>query len=660
MSPPPFIVRLGHGLSRRREWIWAPLLMSFVTFWLYRSVWIPASGQAPQWFGGRTIESFWPDLSYLAGALRHGEWPAWNPYDRGGYAFHADPEAGIFYPLNWLFVVPGAVLGSMPGWVIQLKVLLQVAIAGTLMHAYLRTRRLPAPAAALAGVVLIGSMPWVTSVVWASAQGWPLAWAPLVWMATDRLIERAREPGGWRRAAALAGSIGIAGSAGSPAGLFELLLIGGGYGAWRLGVTMWNARGPGARGPGARLRAEVLAQVRGLAMAGAATLALLLVVVLPGLSLAVDSPRQALAAFMTVRHTTVVALLLAVGAAHGLAGLLAEDARARRRALIVLAGAVVAAAVGVMYVDTASFGQPLLRAREAPVDDQEDRRFLAGFEDVTHDWRIYDEFVMAQRPGSRLRVRDFRGEPAGDPSGDERYTEILARLVRNPELLGAYNVRYVLHGAHRLHGKTENHIPQAPVNMRPQHFRKLDARRFELVGAAPLVLWYGAATVVDRRRALEHVVMQEATPGGRRVAVVEAADVPAGARDALARLSAGPVVQKPPAPVPGGLLSYGANRVAVSVTAPAEGIVVLNEKYAPGWNVEVDGRAAAPVRVNYLLRGVVVPAGTHRVVWSYAPRGHAALVGLWAAGVAFLLVAGGSWLRERRRSVAGVTPAGAG
>ena len=38
-------------------------------------------------------EQYWPDLVYLCGALHEGELPSWNPYDRGGYPFVADPQA---------------------------------------------------------------------------------------------------------------------------------------------------------------------------------------------------------------------------------------------------------------------------------------------------------------------------------------------------------------------------------------------------------------------------------------------------------------------------------------------------------------------------------------------------------------------------------------
>jgi hypothetical protein len=102
--------------------------------------------------------------------------------------------------------------------------------------------------------------------------------------------------------------------------------------------------------------------------------------------------------------------------------------------------------------------------------------------------------------------------------------------------------------------------------------------------------------------------------------------------------------------VTGQLLGYGANFVRARVDAPAEGLVVLNEVDAPGWSVRIDGRPAEPVRANWVLRGVVVPAGVHDLLWEYAPRDYGAWLALWGAGLAFVLAAGVSGLRIRAMS----------
>jgi len=62
-------------------------------------------------------------------------------------------------------------------------------------------------------------------------------------------------------------------------------------------------------------------------------------------------------------------------------------------------------------------------------------------------------------------------------------------------------------------------------------------------------------------------------------------------------------------------------RVTLRARLDQRGLVVLNEALLPGWSVKVDGRAATALRANGVMRGVVVPAGDHRIEWSYAVPG---------------------------------------
>ncbi|MBL8924005.1 MAG: hypothetical protein JNJ54_34430 [Myxococcaceae bacterium] len=59
--------------------------------------------------------------------------------------------------------------------------------------------------------------------------------------------------------------------------------------------------------------------------------------------------------------------------------------------------------------------------------------------------------------------------------------------------------------------------------------------------------------------------------------------------------------------------------VVQDVSACAAGLVVLGDAWFPGWQADVDGVEAEPVRVWGFLRGVAVPPGAHRVTWRYQP-----------------------------------------
>ncbi|MEP6718667.1 MAG: YfhO family protein [bacterium] len=64
---------------------------------------------------------------------------------------------------------------------------------------------------------------------------------------------------------------------------------------------------------------------------------------------------------------------------------------------------------------------------------------------------------------------------------------------------------------------------------------------------------------------------------------------------------------------------YEPNRLEIRTTSPAPGVLVLSENYFPGWRVYVDGQRAQLLRVNYNLRGVVLPSGEHAVSFVYRP-----------------------------------------
>jgi hypothetical protein len=64
---------------------------------------------------------------------------------------------------------------------------------------------------------------------------------------------------------------------------------------------------------------------------------------------------------------------------------------------------------------------------------------------------------------------------------------------------------------------------------------------------------------------------------------------------------------------------YEPNRVNLQTHSSGNSILVLSENHYPGWRVYIDGQSADVLRVNYALRGVVIPAGDHRVSFVYRP-----------------------------------------
>ena len=64
------------------------------------------------------------------------------------------------------------------------------------------------------------------------------------------------------------------------------------------------------------------------------------------------------------------------------------------------------------------------------------------------------------------------------------------------------------------------------------------------------------------------------------------------------------------------VLRYEVNNTSVEAQP-----VVFSEIYYPeGWVCRIDGNEVEAARVNYVLRGAMVPAGTHTVEWSFEPK----------------------------------------
>jgi hypothetical protein len=59
--------------------------------------------------------------------------------------------------------------------------------------------------------------------------------------------------------------------------------------------------------------------------------------------------------------------------------------------------------------------------------------------------------------------------------------------------------------------------------------------------------------------------------------------------------------------------------VELVTMSTANGFLVLHDLYYPGWTANVDGNSAQIMPVALLFRGVLVPAGTHRVTFRFEP-----------------------------------------
>jgi hypothetical protein len=144
----------------------------------------------------------------------------------------------------------------------------------------------------------------------------------------------------------------------------------------------------------------------------------------------------------------------------------------------------------------------------------------------------------------------------------------------------------------------------------------IDARVFSNARAVPRAMVAPRVRVVPGEDEARAALVEEGFDARREVVVERGAE----GTEAMGALGA---------PAAAGATSSG--RVSVSEESNASvalrvrltrpGLVVLNDAWAPGLRVQVDGRDAEPVRVNSVLRGVAVGAGTHEVEWKYRVPG---------------------------------------
>lgn len=80
---------------------------------------------------------------------------------------------------------------------------------------------------------------------------------------------------------------------------------------------------------------------------------------------------------------------------------------------------------------------------------------------------------------------------------------------------------------------------------------------------------------------------------------------------------------------------YEPQRVELTAQLRTPGLVVLADVFYPGWELTIDGVATRVLRANRAMRGALVSAGTHRLVYSYRPR--SLLVGAVLSGIALVV-----------------------
>jgi hypothetical protein len=157
--------------------------------------------------------------------------------------------------------------------------------------------------------------------------------------------------------------------------------------------------------------------------------------------------------------------------------------------------------------------------------------------------------------------------------------------------------------------------------------------------ALPRVWLTPAAEAVDREEALRRIRGEGDPFDPLRTALLE---IEPGK---LADLTGG----RPSPNATARLVSYEANRLIIETDANTSTVLVVSEMNYPGWRATVDGQATTIYPADYLLRGVLLPAGRHRVEMQYAAPG-ARIGGLISLFTLLLTCAAALVSRRRKHS----------
>jgi hypothetical protein len=353
-------------------------------------------------------------------------------------------------------------------------------------------------------------------------------------------------------------------------------------------------------------------------------------------------PASAEAAAVAAAHLRA-GLLHAVGGAAAATACLWAAARGRPR----LAAAGLVAVVGLSGWAASGFalrpGSPEARfatppplragppaARVLVQANAPDRPGPAGWDPI--DRRNF-EVATSYSPNTNVR---WRVDAFGVDSG---LTPLRWRLLG--DALGAATAR-----AGRRYGVTHVVAPAISAQQAdPGLAAALDGARLETVDprtglgfwAVPHRDWAGfpseAIAVQGLDAALDEVVALERAR--RRTAVIELE----GARGVPLPTTSGVVLEA----------EREAARVRIVADAPADGVLVVNEAFWPGWRATVDGRETPIAAADGLVRAVLWPRGRHTLEMTYEPPEIRTGALLSVAGVAALAAVALGARRRRGR-----------
>ncbi len=273
-----------------------------------------------------------------------------------------------------------------------------------------------------------------------------------------------------------------------------------------------------------------------------------------------------------------------------------------------------------------------------------ERQLLAGRD--TSEWAI-------DRPGARVkhdRAPIAESFPAANFSGHH----FLGRLAFERAEIERIEMQYELGDAElvifraSLHDAASNQSqPLSAFSLPPERWRKLaafgDVDLYENLKAMPRAWFVRRVAVAPSADVLQMIKSGRMNDGG----VFDPAETALFEKEDFGnRPAASPKIDvSESAEVR--VTRYEPHRIELQTRNSGAGFLVLSEIWYRGWEAWIDGRRAPVERVNYVLRGLAVPAGDHRIEVVYRAPSFRNGAAYSALGVGLLLI-GAIWRRAKR------------
>ena len=653
---------------------WPAAIVALALVWQFGA---PLVGRV--WFFEDIAAYFVPLYKAAAVAMRNGAFPTWDLGAWSGQPIVGDPQLGLFYPPNWLWML------LHPTRTYAWLQLFHVAVGAAGMWALARARGRSTPAAAIAALGLAAGAFCVLELRHAMFVA-TTAWLPWLLWGIERLAAR--------RTIDHALFVGFAGALALLAGGWSMLVWGA------LVVVVYAGAAIARAHRGARL---VL--VGALAAAALLSLALAMVQILPAVAHARLSPRalgttpEFASSYAWPSWRYVATLFVptlygdvargtyvgapdqwelcgygigVVGGLLALASLALRDRRGERVALLVLTAAACVIARGAaqpLLAKLPLFSSLRCPARAlyvwtlaAPILAADGLDAIAGALAATRARWLRPLALVAmtvellvvfrgENPTTTLRAADAH------PAAVEwlRWHGHPGRATNDVHLGNAFHnmgLRWRFESAGGYHSLPiwrylnllwiANHgapYPRARLgdDLTGQGLWRFSSPIVDLLGVQWVVAphdrpidvpgWvrrFAGSDGVDlwenRHTFPRAFVVYAAEPVADDAAAARAVASPAWnpARTAIVEADVGlpPPVGAAVAPTqPTQLVRQGPTELLLEVPATRPGLLVVAEPWYPGWRVTVDGKPAATLRVDYALRGVRIDPGRHIVAW---------------------------------------------